>query len=198
VDALNRAQEKVDRSRQMEYAVTAQSHFRAMALLTNDDSNNVKIANAKQGFVENLDAVDEVSPPDQDGFFTEVRETNARFARSGENVLALYTDGDIDETLKLHIGQEHMISHELEAAMRELIGQATDEAEVATAEFQSDKDTLTATVWVFFGVSLGFVLLVGIVMSLAFVRPIRRIDGVVASVAGGPPSWLRPTASWSR
>src|SRR5256884_596200 len=40
VDELNRLQEKVDRSRQMEYLVTAQSHYRAMALLTRDDSNN--------------------------------------------------------------------------------------------------------------------------------------------------------------
>ena len=51
VDALNRVQEKVDLSRQMEYAVTAQSHFRAMALLTNDDANNAKIAKAKQGLI---------------------------------------------------------------------------------------------------------------------------------------------------
>ena len=36
VGEITRLQEKVDRSRQMEYLVTAQSHFRAMALLTND------------------------------------------------------------------------------------------------------------------------------------------------------------------
>ena len=101
-------------------------------------------------------------------------------------MLALYTEGNIDgAALNLHLGQEHVISHELETAMRELIGKATEEAAEATAAFQSDRDTLTATVWVFSGVSLVFALLVGLVMSLTFVRPIRRIDSVVAAVAGG-------------
>ncbi len=101
-------------------------------------------------------------------------------------MLALYIEGNIDgAALNLHLGQEHVISHELETAMRELIGKATEEAAEATAAFQSDRDTLTATVWVFSGVSLVFALLVGLVMSLTFVRPIRRIDSVVAAVAGG-------------
>jgi hypothetical protein len=33
------AQERLDSLRQMQYLVTAQSHYRAMALLTSDDTN---------------------------------------------------------------------------------------------------------------------------------------------------------------
>jgi hypothetical protein len=73
VGVLTRLQEKVDRSRQMEYGVTAQSHFRAMALLTNDDANNAKIADAKRAFLEHLDGVEQLSPPEQRGFFGRVR-----------------------------------------------------------------------------------------------------------------------------
>ena len=52
VEELTRLQENMDRARQMEYLITAQSHFRAMALLTTDDSYNDKIAQNKKEFLE--------------------------------------------------------------------------------------------------------------------------------------------------
>ncbi len=63
VAELTRLHEKVDWARRMEYQVTAQSHFRAMALLTRDDSNNDKITSAKRTFLEGLDALERLSPP---------------------------------------------------------------------------------------------------------------------------------------
>ena len=62
VGVLTNLQEKVDRSRQMEYAITAQSHFRAMALFTNDDLNIVKIADANQAFADHLDVFERLCP----------------------------------------------------------------------------------------------------------------------------------------
>jgi len=80
VDELDRLQEKVDRSRQMQYSVTAQSHYRAMALLTRDDSNNDKIATAKKEFVDHLNTLVRLSPPEQQEFLSRVREADGRFA----------------------------------------------------------------------------------------------------------------------
>jgi HAMP domain-containing protein len=185
VDELVRLQEKVDLTRQMEYAVTAQSHFRAMALLTLDDANNVKLANAKVGFLDNLAAMEDWSGQDQDEFFLTVRETNDRFGASGDRVFDLYNAKDIDASLKLHIAEEHSISHELEAQMRVLEVQATDQAAEAVASFESDRGFLTAMVWTFSVASIVFAVLVGLVLSWAFVRPLRRIEGAVAGVAAG-------------
>ena len=156
-----------------------------MALLTLDDKNNIKLASAKKTFLEHLDAVEDLSPPQKAGFFNGVREANERFSVSSEGVLELYEFQDFDEALDLHIDEEHTISHELEAAMKELISEATAEAEQANDAFQSDKGFVTAMVWTFAGVSLAFALLVGFVMSWAFVRPVRRIESVVAGVAAG-------------
>ena len=195
VETLNRVEERVDRGRQMEYAVTAQSHFRSMALLTNDDSNNEKIAKAKVGFLDNLVAVEAMALPTQDTFFDEVREANDRFRVSSENVLGLYDvskasraeqmEAFDDQALWAHLLEEHPISHELEAQMGQLIGEAAAAVMEANDDFQSDKRFLRAMVWTFSGVSLVFALLVGFVLSAAFIRPVRRIESVVAGVVRG-------------
>ena len=185
VDDLTVLQDKVDRARQMEYAITAQSHFRAMALLTLDDANNVKIANAKKGFLENLVAVEEMSPAEKADFFDRVKKANERFRLSGEQVLGLYEDAKIDAALDLHMAEEHSISHDIESAMRELVAEASAETDEASDAFRSDKRFLRAMVWTFSGVSLAVAVLLGFVLSLAFIWPVRRIERVLARVAGG-------------
>lgn len=65
VEQLSTLHRNVDLARQMNYLVTAQSHFRAMALLTADDSWNVKIDNAKQTYSVHLAAVEGNSSRDQ-------------------------------------------------------------------------------------------------------------------------------------
>ena len=51
--------------------------------------------------------------------------------------------------------------------------------------FQSDRKLFTTVGWTFSGVSLAAALLIGLVMSLAFIRPVRRIDRALAQIADG-------------
>jgi hypothetical protein len=52
-----------DLARQAMYAVTSQSHYRAMALTTFDDSWNAKIEIAKNSFTEDLDGIEAIGGP---------------------------------------------------------------------------------------------------------------------------------------
>jgi class 3 adenylate cyclase/CHASE3 domain sensor protein len=185
VDDLARLQEKVERSRQMEYAVTAQSHYRAMALLTQDNSNNDKIANAKRDFLEHLNAVERMSPPSQADFFRSVREANDRFAASSDRVLALYREGNLDEAMRLHLQQEHPISHELESAMLRLNTTAVQEMREARAQYAADRDLLGTVVGVFSAAGLISALLLGFILSWAFIRPVKKMDHMLKAVAAG-------------
>ncbi|HZU05697.1 MAG TPA: adenylate/guanylate cyclase domain-containing protein [Chloroflexota bacterium] len=185
VEDLARLQEKLDRSRQMEYLVTAQSHYRAMALLTRDDSNNDKIAQAKRAFLEHLNTVERLSPPEQGDFFARVREANNRFTASSDRVLGLYTAGNLDEAMRLHLLEEHPISHELEAAMLRLNTDAVKEMWEARNLFASDRGLLTMLVGLFSATGLASSLLLGFVLSWSFIRPVRRIGATLASIAAG-------------
>jgi class 3 adenylate cyclase/CHASE3 domain sensor protein len=185
VEDLARLQEKLDRSRQMEYLVTAQSHYRAMALLTRDDSNNDKIAQAKRAFLEHLNTVERLSPPEQGDFFARVREANNRFTASSDRVLGLYTAGNLDEAMRLHLLEEHPISHELEAAMLRLNTDAVKEMWEARSLFASDRGLLTMLVGLFSATGLASSLLLGFVLSWSFIRPVRRIGATLASIAAG-------------
>ncbi|MFQ5814363.1 MAG: ATP-binding protein [Anaerolineae bacterium] len=200
VGELNDLQERVDRSRQAIYLITGQSHFRAMALVcavvqpppTESPTDctpkipwNNKIATAKEEFTEHLDELDRISPPERDEFFSQVKEAEGRFAVSSERALALSEAGDIEGALDVHIAEEHEISHELETALNELIDDSSAEMTETTAAFRSDRTALTAAVGTFSGVSLVSALFLGLVLSWAFVRPVRRMGQAMRRIASG-------------
>lgn len=185
VDTLTELQERVDRGRAMIYLVTAQSHFRAMALLTDESSWNVKIDNAKQAYSVHLAAVEGNSPPGQEELFGQVREVNNRFTESSSRALAFHNGGNIDQALEVHLEEEHPISHELEDQMGDLIESSLAQWEQAVAGFESDRSLLTTVLWIFAGVSITVALLIGAGLSLSFSRPVRKIDTVLAQVAAG-------------
>ena len=55
----------------------------------------------------------------------------------------------------------------------------------ATVAFDSESCVLKTLVWSFSGFSLALALLLGFVMSSAFIRPMRLIDAALARIAGG-------------
>ena len=72
--ALNR---QTDQAREMIYEVTAQSHYRAMALLTGDEIWTGKIYAAKSLFAQNLAELRTYAVPDRTAFFDELQTANA-------------------------------------------------------------------------------------------------------------------------
>jgi CHASE3 domain sensor protein len=82
VSELARLQQNLDRTRQMEYLVVAQSHYRAMALLTHDATNLTRLADAKAAFLVHLEAIEQLTSPDMRGILVRVRQANDRFAEA--------------------------------------------------------------------------------------------------------------------
>jgi CHASE3 domain sensor protein len=182
VAELEILQEKVDRGRQIEYQVTAQSHYRAMALLTNDDSNNVKIADAKQAITEHLERLRALSGSDPTGFFARFSEEDRRFDSSSERVLALYQEGDIADAMQLHLAEEHPISHLLEAEVREFERVASTDMDNARNAFQSDRGFLTFSVIGFSLAALSSALVFGFVLSREIGGRITQLQAEVQSL----------------
>ncbi len=177
-------QDKSSRAQQMLYLVTAQSHFRAMALLTEDDSYNVQIADAKRTFGELLEAMERADPAEA-SFFDEVRAANDEYAASSDAVLALYSAGDLVAATALHIEEEHAVSHVLEAQMRTLIDSAGTEMMAARSAFQADRSLLTAMVIAFSAVSVAVALFLGYALSWAFILPVRKMERALAAITAG-------------
>ena len=147
-------QEQTDIARQAIYAVTSQSHFRAMALITKDDTYNDKIAAAKQDFLADLDALASMGGPSVDRTIDEMRSINERYAAAGDEVLALYDAGQFVRALDLHISAEHAISHELEDELNQLIDSTEARIGVASDSLASLHRFLLIAVGIFSGVSL--------------------------------------------
>jgi signal transduction histidine kinase len=183
---LNRAQLKATRAHEMLYAVTAQSHYRAMALLLPDDAAryNGQVEEAKTTFAVLLGAMTHAEPANA-AFYADVASVNEEYAASGQRVLERFAQGDIPGATSLHLDEEHPTSHKLEESMRTLIAAANVEMERAQADFQDSRTFFTAMVVAFSATSVVVALLLGFVLSWAFVIPVRKMQRALAGITAG-------------
>ncbi|MDQ2941358.1 MAG: ATP-binding protein [Chloroflexota bacterium] len=186
VGELDRLQEKASRAQQMLYLVTAQSHFRAMALLTHeaDKDWNGEIAVAKGKFGKLLDAMEQADPGDR-AFFQQLRAANSTFAVSSATVLLLYQAGDYAEAQRVHIAEEHSHSHVLEGLLNPFIASAQEQMAQAQAAFDGDRSLLTATVLAFSAASVLAAMSLGYLLSWAFILPVRKMERALAAITAG-------------
>ena len=187
----NEATKLVDLEHQIElarvgiYQVTAQSHFRAMALITQVDNWNDKITAAKVRFKELMSELAVTGGPEIVEKVDELEAIDARFAAAGQEVLALYQQGELASAISLHIQVEHEISHELEDDLNALIAQSDASIEEAAAELASLHRFLLVAVIVIAAVTLVAALGLGAVLSWSVIRPVRRVDRALARIADG-------------
>ena len=182
---ISRLHEKIDDAQQMLYAVTAQSHYRAMALLMHDDSYNDKVLAQKREFVRLLARVEALSGSGQHDFFRSVHDSNARFDAASAEVVARYQAGDMAGAMDLHIKDEHRISHELEAEMGRLLADSNGAMKSAQSALQGDRTLLLRMLGGFSAVSVTLALCLGFLFSWAIIQPVRRIDRALAGIAAG-------------
>jgi len=174
-----------DLARQAIYAVTSQSHYRAMALTTFDDSWNAKIEVAKNSFTEDLDAIDAIGGPGVHESVERLREIDRRYAEAGAEVLSLYQAGEFDRALDLHLSAEHEISHDIEDELNLLITAIGERVDASAASLASLHRFLLVAVVAFSGLSLVIALALGAALSWSIIRPVRKIDLALARIAGG-------------
>ncbi|MET0800925.1 MAG: adenylate/guanylate cyclase domain-containing protein [Actinomycetota bacterium] len=185
VETLTALSQQTNQARQMIYEVTAQSHYRAMELLTRDPAYADKIAGAKEEFEAILADVRSQAVPARPAFFAQVAATDATFAASSERVTELYADGKRRQALQLHIKEEHTISHQLEDSLNVLIDDSQRLVAEETEAFASHRRFLTIAVASFAGVSLLAALALGAVLSWSLIRPVRRVDDALERLANG-------------
>ena len=185
VDTLTSLNRQTNQAREMIYEVTAQSHYRAMSLLTNDAGWIAKMDAAKDAFAANLEEIRAYAVPDQPGFFDDVESTNERFTSSSDQVTELYNAGRTDDAQALHIAQEHTISHELEDALNGLIADSQRRVVAETDSFASHRRFLTLAVAAFSAVSLLAAMTLGAILSWSLIRPVRKVDRALELITGG-------------
>ena len=186
VDRLTALNEQASQARDMIYAVTSQSHFRAMALLKLDDeSYTPKLYAAKEAFASDLVDLRTDGAPTTLALLDQIERVNETFAESSEEVTDLFEAERYDDALALHINREHEISHDLEDRLNALITDSESLVAQETASFASHRRFLTVAVITFAGVSLSVALTLGAILSWALIRPVRKVDVALEHIAEG-------------
>ena len=170
----------------MLYAVTAQSHYRAMALLTSDDKYNGQIADAKTTFVDLLDAMDQADPADAAAFRRSAGGQRRSTRPRARGSWPCTTAGDLPGR---HASSTSSRSTRSRTCSRrrcdELIDSADQQMTTAQAAFESDRHLLTTAVVAFSVVSVAVALLLGFVLSWAFILPVRKMASALAAITAG-------------
>src|SRR2546425_5703268 len=185
VETLTALNRQTDQAREMIYEVTAQSHYRAMALLTGDETWTGKIYTAKDLFAQHLAELRTYAVPDRTAFFDELQAANDRFTEMSNQVTALDEAGERAQAIKMHIDFEHTQSHVLEDALNSLIADSQSRVIAETAAFASHRRFLTLAVATFSGVTLLGALALGAILSWSLIRPVRRVDWGLDRIAHG-------------
>jgi signal transduction histidine kinase len=186
MEELDDAQVKAGRAQEMLYAVTAQSHYRAMALLLPEDAAkyNGQVEDAKATFAQLLDELHRAEPANA-AFYEDVRTVNEEYRQAGQKVLALIDQGRIDEAAEVHLSDEHPTSHKLEASMKTLIATAKEDMAAAQSDFRSAHGLFTGMVIAFSAVAVIVALMLGFVLSWAFILPVRKMQRALADITAG-------------
>ena len=183
VSELTRLQKQVQSATTKNNLIASQLHLTSLALLTKDESKYAEIAEARGEFSEVLALAESKSPEDKTEFFQRLRDANAHLATAGAKVLA--QSGNPDAAIRIHLEEERPLSDEVEGLLAELVADANTKITAAQSTFQSDRKVLTTLGWTFSGISLAAALFIGLVMTLAFIRPVRSINDALAKVAVG-------------
>jgi class 3 adenylate cyclase len=185
VDRMTTLVSQRDRAQEMLYSITAQSHYRTMALLTGDPVWTEKVATAKERFTTFLAETEANALSDHGGLFDDLRSIDERYAAAGQRVEALQTQGDIEGALDAHIQSEHEISHELEDLLSDFIDETEAEAATEVDGFSGFRGFLTVALAIFSAMSLVGAVAVGAIISWTVIVPVRKIDGALDTLAGG-------------
>jgi signal transduction histidine kinase len=206
MEALETQARKVDLARQMLYDVTAQSHYRAMALLeiTEDPVDaarwNQEVTDQKEEFAEHLGELDGLDP-ENDAFYQRLRDVDKKYAAASAAVVAAFRPDSTRPAERLHLSREHEVSHDLEdmlvscnqgdetdrcSPLKEpFITMAEREMNKARDDFASDRTLLTAIVLAFSTVSVLVALLMGFLLSWAFLLPVKKMQRALAAMSAG-------------
>lgn len=178
VDQRNRAQE-------MLYSITSQSHFRTMALLTEEPVWNEKIVTAKEKFTTLLAETEANAVSDHGDLFDELAAIDVRYAAAGQRVEQSQAEGDLDNALRVHIQSEHEISHELEDLLNDFIRDTEVQAAAEVESFGGFRGFLTVALAIFSAMSLVGAIALGAIISWTVIVPVRKIDSALDTLASG-------------
>jgi signal transduction histidine kinase/CheY-like chemotaxis protein/CHASE3 domain sensor protein len=184
-EAFRLQQERYTLASEMKDLVTSQMHSRAMAILTHDSADNNTVAAYKQTFAHDLDQLGALASAQDQASINQLREINTRFAASGDRVVALYNSGQLDAALKLHLSEEHPISHELEPILVSMSKADAESMSQAWTLYENDTTNLTWLLAFFSVLSLLTAPILAFPFAWAIILPVKRISTRLAAVASG-------------
>jgi signal transduction histidine kinase len=201
---VNAQEVNVNRANEMLYDLIAASNYRGLALLVTKDDRvaiaefNSKIEAANQDF-EGLLAAMKRDDPANAAFYQRLTSAYEPYSAASETVSAAHQAGYYGYAKSVHLNEEVEATGVLEDLLstcgprpatpcvngHPFIETASQQMNEARQAFQSDRSSLQNIVIGFSVVSVLVALLLGFLLSWAFILPIRKMQRALAEITKG-------------
>jgi methyl-accepting chemotaxis protein len=160
-------------------------HYRAMHLLTGDPANDQKLVGARQDFSTHLGYLQGTDDGGAQAILNRLREANVPFQLSGQKVDRLAQTGNLAAAMKIHLEEEHPLSHVLEGLARDLIKAAETRRAASVQELHAERQRRYIMAGAVGAGGLGLALFLGYILSWPLLGAVGRLDEHLGRVTRG-------------
>ena len=182
---LDQAHRRVDLSRQMERAFALQMHFTAMALLVKDETTVAKILRQNNQFNMALALIEDTAPQEERKLIQQIHTAQDVAMTTVGDIANLIRDDQVDEAKGLQFSKVYPLYLQIENLVKQVVEVEQERIVSLRASVASVNKRVTLLVVGFCIASILMALLLGFVISLSFVLPVRDAQRFLSRVAQG-------------
>jgi signal transduction histidine kinase len=182
---LDEARERVEASRQIEYALGLQMNFTKNALLVRDDATIESMFRENNRFQGTFDRLEAGARGEQRETIRRIRSTQDQVMATVARIAGLIRENKGEEAMALHLNEGYPLYREIETLVTRAV--RNEEAEMGRLREGMDAANRRA-VRLVLGISaasISLALVLGFVISWSFILPVRAADGFLGRVAKG-------------
>jgi signal transduction histidine kinase/ActR/RegA family two-component response regulator len=180
---LDRIDRGVALAHKLEYSIAVQQHLSSMMVLTGDERYQPALIEERERFQA---AVAQLSAHGVTrAAVGQLTDVFARYEDASRTVVVAHRAGDHQQAVEIHISREHVIAHEIETLLRDVVARMQRQRGAALVRIAREQRQTNWMVGGFFVVSISLALVVGLLLARSIVYPIQRVDATLSRIAGG-------------
>jgi signal transduction histidine kinase/ActR/RegA family two-component response regulator len=180
---LDRLDSGIVLAQNLEYSIALQQHLSSMMVLTADPTYHPRLVEERQRFREAAGQLTAygIKP----AAVSRIQDIFARYEASSHIVVTAKQAGDHQHAQNIHTAWEHLIAHEIEALLRDVVARMQGKRGTTLVRIMRERRQTNWMVGGFFVVSISLALALGVLLARSIVYPIQRVDATLSRIAGG-------------
>lgn len=186
VGNLNQSQERLDLALHMQANMLEYSRVLAQNLVSESPQFQTRLNELNADFLQNISLMQRINP-NSEQLMTIIEREYRTFVTGEDHTKAIFKEasGSNQLALQAHLSEDHLVSSPLERSLDDLVNTSRSQMMQARESFRSGQSVLEIMILATSFISLAVAMVVGLVLSWSFIRPVSRINAAMARISDG-------------